>query len=194
MYIDLPHWTDSYCIKPYDWLYRIREEVPKNPFLQTNIGMQRRAEFEVVKQIIKDFKFGLFLELGSGEGYLLKEIRDLDKSISIVGFEVTKQNNIDSIDLRCNKNIFESCDEIKDLVKSSDLPVFNYNDNGHKIKELDIVSSVMRPGDVIGCHDFGTEVPKKSIKFLEDRGFIILEQYEKWINENLCLQRFWKKV
>ena len=157
-------------------------------------GMHRKAEFDLVLQIAGNHDFKVFLELGSGQGALLKEMKATYPHLNIVGFEILEMPQMEGVDFRSGKDIFACAKEIQDIVTNAAGPVLSYNDNGSKIKELDLVSEVMRPGDVIGCHDFGTEVPKTSVPFLKERGFTILQQYEEWINTHLCLQRFWQKI
>ena len=197
------HWTDD-CDSSADgnWFAKVGVKVEEEIALTGKLywqgqygGMHRRAEFELVLITLNDHPdHKTFLELGSGEGILLKEAKERFPYLEVIGFEHRDMPLIAGVDFRTKKDIFESVDEIQEIIKSASSPIVSYNDNGHKVRELDIVSEAMRVGDIIGCHDFGTEVPQSSVGFLAERGFEIIESYEEHINNHLCLQRFWQKT
>jgi hypothetical protein len=91
---------------------------------------------------------------------------------------------------------------IRECIESSEGPLMVYTDNGNKPAELEAVTAHMRIGDICGSHDFlgapgccdviGSTEPS-NISFLGQRNFAVMEQYEKYILDHLCLQRFWVK-
>ena len=67
-----------------------------------------------------------------------------------------------------------------------------YCDGGDKELELDRYSRILRPGSIIGCHDYGTEVdPKKVREFMQNNFVEILS--EQQIKELGNLQQFWMR-
>ncbi len=91
---------------------------------------------------------------------------------------------------------------VQEFIESSEGPLMVYTDNGNKCAELEAVSTHMRAGDICGSHDFlgspgcrdviGSTM-HNNIEFLGERNFAIMEQYENYILDHLCLQRFWIK-
>lgn len=67
-----------------------------------------------------------------------------------------------------------------------------YCDNGNKEKELLTYCKLLKPGSVIGCHDFGDEVHPKSIGRLYQNDFQPL-LLDKQIKELDPMQQFWLK-
>jgi hypothetical protein len=84
--------------------------------------------------------------------------------------------------------------ELEDWRESIDGPVFWYTDNGNKVEELAALALICKQGDVLGTHDFGTEVPLCVDTFLRVLGFQYIEQFDDAINANFHLQGFWVKV
>jgi hypothetical protein len=84
-------------------------------------------------------------------------------------------------------------DIIYDFTSRFPSPILYYTDNGKKLNELHELLKYLRRGDVIGTHDFTTEVPEEECQFILDAGCSVLSSYESWVKDHHCLQRFWIK-
>jgi hypothetical protein len=69
-------------------------------------------------------------------------------------------------------------------------PVLFYTDNGNKISELNALIPLLRPNDILGTHDFGTEVP---LTYSPGPDFTYLSEYDDYIDANYCMQAFWRR-
>jgi hypothetical protein len=84
---------------------------------------------------------------------------------------------------------------IKDFIDKmyNPTPILYYTDNGKKLAEMGELLRYLRPLDLLGCHDYGTEVPEKECYFLYDNGLELYAPYESWVKKHGCWQRFWIK-
>jgi len=192
----MKHWSESYT-NYNEVKKRIDEEFKEFPYMQTpTCGMHRKAEIILLLQIINEYMFPTYIEIGCGRGSFLKMVNNTFISkINLIGYD--KEKPLASLPRNVNHivmdNIFLHKEEISNRIKKAKGRVFIYCDNGNKIREIDFTSKAMKKGDVIGTHDYCTEVPMKSIDFLKERGFESINKYENWINTHLCLQKFWIK-
>jgi len=70
---------------------------------------------------------------------------------------------------------------------------FLYCDGGNKTKELAYFNECMKLGDVIGCHDYRTEVSPMLIdNYMEGRGFNKIPDEE--FKDLKTLQMFWERL
>ena len=151
---------------------------------------QRRAEVELILQVIEDFKPDIYLELGAGSGRSLEIISEKFPGIQTIGFEINGHEN-KFLGLRI-RDIFtnETREEISSIF-DSDKVILTHCDGGNKIRELFMISMLMKSGSIILTHDYGVEVKKDQVAFLNK--FEVLKRYESWINKHLCLQQVWRK-
>jgi tRNA A58 N-methylase Trm61 len=78
---------------------------------------------------------------------------------------------------------------LNELAQPGRGPRFIYCDGGDKNLELEIFSPALSAGDVIGCHDCGTEVHiDTAIDVMKKRGFVLLA------NIKTGNQLFWTKL
>ncbi len=182
---------------------RLRVLTPKEPELQKHLGMQRQCEHDLVVRLVEEHKPHTYVELGSGNGLLLARVKEALPEARVIGFEykspkqvVAKCKNL-SIDLRSQDILGDGGkllgQQVKKFIEECDGPIVIYTDNGNKPTELAIVSEHMRPGDICGSHDFSGPDWTAFVGFLKKRNFATLKNYEPYILEHLCLQRFWMK-
>lgn len=165
---------------------------------QRSEGLMRQCELDLIKDICIDQKIQTYIELGCGLGFTLYKVSPyVEKVIGYDHLPNMKFDVFNNIEYR-QRNLFEMpgfsekvLKEIQDDIQNKKTLI--YCDNGHKIGELVAISKIVKPGDIIGTHDFPTEVPFESTLFLAD-GFHVLEEYEPYIEEHACLQRFWEKL
>lgn len=175
----------------------------KEPELQKHLGMQRQCEHDLVVRLVKDHKPAIYVELGSGNGLLLERVKKALPDARVIGFEIKPAKNV--ID-RCKKlgidfrsqDVFEDKgklfrQQMREFIEECDGPIVVYTDNGNKPSELEMVSEYMRPGDICGSHDFSGPNWAGFVGFLKKRNFATMKDYEPFILEHLCLQRFWMK-
>ena len=174
------------------------------PELQLNLGQQRKCEHDLVIQVVRDSCASTYVEIGSGNGILLMSMKEALPDIRIIGFEIEPCEKVLSecrskgIDFR-SQDIFSDDEgdsfreQMKGFIEESDGPLVAYTDNGSKPAELEIVSDHMRPGDICGTHDYSGPDWAGFIRFLKGRSFATLKDYESFIIEHMCLQRFWVK-
>jgi hypothetical protein len=165
--------------------------------------MQRSCEHDLVVKVATDAKVSTYVEIGSGNGLLLKRVKAALPQARVIGFEISvpekviagcREKGIEwySQDVMENEGALLE-EQVKGFVEESAGPVFVYTDNGNKPVELRIVSEHMRVGDICGSHDFSGPDWASCIRFLQERNFATLKEYEHYILDHLCLQRFWKK-
>jgi len=79
-------------------------------------------------------------------------------------------------------------------IKQKPGPALIYCDGGHKYNELALYNKILRQGDVMGCHDYGTEVNMPNAdKLMKESG---LDKYiaPHSLKELATLQQFWVKL
>lgn len=89
------------------------------------------------------------------------------------------------------------------LWDGKDLPVRRtllYCDNGNKPREIERFAPMLRPGDLLGCHDYWTEVDPTWVEpFLADLGYVPHRHAEfaalaDPVNYPASLTRFWTRA
>ena len=171
-------------------LDKIQEEIALHGIAikQAGIGMHRICEIELLQAIAAVYEPKLYIELGCGAGHTLKAVKEASYFTQVVGYEnyiATTNPDIRTFDVFSP----ECLEDIKKLTPYSSL--FIYTDNGHKITELDMMAKLLKPGDIIGTHDYPNEVVDD--RFLIDQGLIHMTEFENYIEEYASLQRFWRK-
>jgi hypothetical protein len=179
----------------------LRAEEPK---LQVNLGMQRSCEHDLVVKVATDAEVATYVEIGSGHPTLLHRVKEALPQARVIGFEISKlppkvlkgckaagiEQYIQDVLGDGGKRLGE---QVKGFIEESEGPVFVYTDNGSKHKEMHIVTEHMRVGDICGSHDFSGPDWAVGLRFMQGRQFATLRQYEHYILDHLCLQRFWQK-
>jgi len=159
---------------------------------QAALGMHRRCELDLLGMIARDIKAAQYIELGCGAGYGLNAVKTLRPDCVADGFESTAVLPINQGFSIHRMDVFspEFLERVSHLVDTK--PLFVYTDNGDKRKELQIMSSFIHEGDIIGTHDWPNEVVDE--KFMLDMGFVVCDEYEEYIRDCLSLQRFWRRA
>jgi len=87
------------------------------------------------------------------------------------------------------EDVLKPSDELLSFIKSKDKK-FLYCDNGNKPKEMNLFVPYLNSGDLIGVHDFGTEIKELDLsKILPD----LIPIDETLFEMNKWLTRFWIK-
>lgn len=124
-----------------------------------------------ILRIINDLDVYSFIELGCHVGGLASILMGrskfhpfryigYDKDMSIVDNEVMDNCLI------FEKDIFENPEKLVQHVPKG--RTFIYCDNGDKVKEMQVFSKLLRPGDIIACHDY---FDNQEVVGLENFGF-----------------------
>jgi hypothetical protein len=192
--------------------------------LQRKYGSQRVAELLAIAKIAKEIGATAYVSMGQGAGYDFQAMRDNYKAIPILGFDKRDplpENIYPGVSYH-NETIFVPNEhftayvpgqlftasvtkKIDDFVTAANGPILYYTDNGNKKCELRELLRWVKPGDVVGTHDWGdsptgltvmgnrAEVHEGDCGFLYDSGLDTAEFIQPWLKENRCMQKFWVK-
>jgi len=154
-----------------------------------------------IHRIVKGFAPDLVIELGTGSGGMTLILHETNLNTELHSFDIGNQrkpveHEEESVDIFNQHVIFHVQDILfepsEELIKLCQRPEKKllYCDGGDKIKEVLWYASQLNEGDMLGIHDYGTEV-----KFLDIQD-VILEweevDYEFFYKHNLT-NRFWIK-
>lgn len=124
---------------------------------------------------IERFNIGLFVELGVLEGGLASVIRPcVERGVcNYVGVELKQEYVNKDIAEECNI-IYGDCfsfrvqDKVRWYIDNCNRPALVFCDNGNKPRELIEYAPILRPGDYLSVHDYGTEVMDGDLKVLKN--------------------------
>ena len=152
------------------------------------------AAMELIYEIVANFDPEVVIELGTKNGGFTEALQGATKdsaeiySYDHIGYKV-------SGGFRENVR-FIICDVLTEPVNSivelceSDKKVLLYCDNGDKTREFELYTKYLKKGDMLGVHDWGTEILYDSVKpYLEGFTFIRRKEFKGagWKT------RFWKR-
>lgn len=170
-----------------------------DPEAHVGHGMQRQCELSLLAMLAAGM--GGLVVIGCGHGCEFKALEKYQGRLQCLGIDrfpdVTIpwaeywQRELFPDGANFSHEVREELSAWRDKISGS---VLWYTDNGFKIGELIAMHQLCRPGDIIGTHDFSTEVPLDSVPFLAEAGFVYMDECDLYINRFYCLQGFWKKV
>ena len=178
-------------------VYLKNESRKLEPDMHVSHGMTRKCETQLLGMVAVGCS--QYIELGCGDGYSLLLMKRL--GLMCFGFDrVEPLEGVGTSYIKCD--ILKAADgdmteEFKEkfnkLVDSAleGLPIFVYCDNGNKVKELQYVAPLLKSGDIIGTHDYPTEVP---MGFVPGNDYELITEHDAYIEKYACLQRFWRKL
>lgn len=160
-----------------------------------NIAHQSES-FMDMKRIIALFNPELILDFGTYIGGTVAMFHDCCQNAEIHTYDNNRYKVV--VIKILNKNIHYHVEDIlntpsKNLIKllKSKKRKFIYCDNGNKPKEMNMVVPLVNSGDLIGVHDWGTEIKEIDIFNI----IHLLDPVESdWFEANKWLTRFWKKI
>lgn len=173
----------------------------KEPEHHTGHGMHRKCELGLLNIVATGMKGVVVIGCGHGEEF--NAVLESDPKMICLGID-----RLPNVDPKgrwsyLNRNLFpvfpifnlDVVNELREWRASVPGNVLWYTDNGFKISELIAMSALCLPGDIIGTHDFSTEVPLDAVPFLSEHcGFTYLAEHDAYINRFFCLQGFWRKA
>lgn len=158
-----------------------------------------------MENVLNEFAPKMIIEIGTGHGGLSIYLGAwaIVNNAQVFTFDIKDHLDDDTkITLINDLNVMVECrdvfgdiavEQIKTTL-SLDKPVLLYCDGGNKQKELMRFAPTAKAGDVVGCHDYGTEVAKCLIDpFMERHGFVKCIS-PKVSSDLYLLQMFWTKV
>jgi hypothetical protein len=183
-------------MRTWDQKIHDQKRLPNTPE-QVSFGMHRKCELDLLAIVTSNLA-GLVI-IGCGRGHEFLNIRA--KGLTGYNFKMLGidritlpptefpywQSNILTVPETFNPDLLTALQQWRDNTEDS---VLFYTDNGHKITELNALRPILRPNDIIGTHDFGTEVP---LTYDPGPDFAYLTAYDEYINNNFCMQGFWVK-
>lgn len=167
------------------------------PLLDTFFGVRIRQSIlalSVFEQILCSEKIGNIVELGTGNGALSLYFLcwALNKEARFTTFDKIKlwENNklFRLLNLQqhfIQLNIFKEQSVVIQAIRS-DQKTLLFCDNGRKSLEVELFSSFLKPKDILGVHDWKTEVHPRDIPANFSSIFRHLTEQEQWL-------RFWTK-
>lgn len=160
----------------------------------------RAAERGLLERILQGLKIQNILELGTGAGVLTTlfgihaalhggKVLSIEKAETLISLQRKRL-------LACLPVALQFADvfapEAKDVaarfLESAAGPVLCYCDDGNKPRELREFAEILRAGDVLGVHDWGSEVSDKDVPPIVRERFIPLTA-----DAPNCRQRFWQR-
>ena len=167
-------------------------------YKDTYIAMEPHS-IKYVGPLLKDYHPQMIIEFGTYHGGFTKYLCDWFPDVPIYSVDLVRMvSAVDEKYFRENGNVtlitsmelFKGGLLIPPLVNSSKRK-FLFCDNGNKIDEVKLYAGYLRPNDLLGIHDWGTEIKQEDIKF-------VLEGFDAHpINQLLiakkCLSRFFIK-
>lgn len=144
--------------------WKTRDEFPGSISLPYGIKTSHTwHEIGQILRIINDLDVGVFVELGAHVGGLASIIIPLSNYKQFVYFGVENKPEIVYPTLRSSLyfgDVFsqDTVNAVSGLWTTA--RKFIYCDNGNKVEEMELYRSILKPGDVIACHDYydGQEV------------------------------------
>ena len=153
-----------------------------------------------LESLLNEHKPGVIIEIGTGWGgtamYLSSWASLNDAQLHTFNIQEQASEKVTNFIAKNGGEYYftdvftdDARNSIKNLMNSNS-KVFIYCDGGNKTKELAYFSKYTKCGDVIGCHDYTTEVcPPLIDNFMKETGF------DKIPDENFrslqTLQMFW---
>mgnify|MGYP001610458782 FL=1 len=171
-------------------------------------AQHRWEDLDLIRRTIIEKKPKVSIELGTALGGFSALLADTvsEWGGKVYTFDkVRHEGVIDELEKRFLNLKFIQSDVIAspnplviDLLKSSD-SVFLYCDNGNKLREMAFYAPYLPLGGLLGCHDYGTEVPLSFASIItEHYGYLFYKQYEfealTGPSYYLSLTRFWERT
>ena len=157
----------------------------------------------IIREIVKEFTPELIIEFGTSFGGMTLIFHEIYPDIELHTFgrpdlpELPNRRKVTERYLFGESVIFHQVDILKYPVEEivtlckDERRKFLYCDNGNKPKEVEMYSKYLNVGDMIGCHDWGTEIFAKDVEGILDR----YEPIRHAIFEsNDWRSRFWRKI
>ena len=149
---------------------------------------------EPIMDIIREFDPDMVIELGTKNGGFTEFIHESTRGdVPIYSYDVLKMPM--GFKFRQNVSFFVAdilsspLDDIICLCSNSKKK-FLYCDNGNKIKEFKMYAKHLNSGDLLGVHDWGTEITYESVKEV----LVNFKQHKHYIfEESGCKTRFFIK-
>lgn len=148
----------------------------------------------IIEEIISEFKPDVVIELGTKQGGFTEVIqKSTEDNVDIFTYD----NRAYSVYGKFRDNVYFIINDVlkeplRDIIDicSSDNKVLLYCDNGSKRREIELYSKYLKKGDMLGVHDWGTEVFSKDVmKYLKRFTSVRREEFKNrgWKT------RFWKR-
>ena len=115
-----------------------------------------------IRKVIRAFEPEMIIELGTKHAGMTKFFQDFtDSSVRIYSFDHieydTKEGFRGTVEFFVADLLSAPLQKVVSLCESKDRKLL-YCDNGNKIKEVGYYALHLREGDVLGVHDWGTEI------------------------------------
>ena len=147
-----------------------------------------------IRKVIRAIEPEVIIELGTKHGGFTKYLQDFtDSDVSIYSFDhieyESKEGFTPRVEFFVADLLSATLQEVVSLCSSNKRKLL-YCDNGNKIQEVKAYAVHLKEGDVLGIHDWGTEISYSSV---ED----VLCKFKPFMNEdfekNGWKTRFWKR-
>jgi hypothetical protein len=163
---------------------------------QETVGSMRVAELQAIAKVAKKIKAKAYISIGCQDG---GDLLSLDENYKAIP-RLTIDQAIDPVSRKLKP---EASDAIKGFLSEHPGKLLCFTNGKRKMDELKELLPFMKPGDVLGVHDWGqgpmtvmkthTEVDETRCQFIYQAGLRLFKPVESWIQHHACLQRFWIK-
>jgi len=117
------------------------------------------------EEVVRDYSPEMIVELGTGRGGLTKHFLRWCPDIPIFTLDQYYLLSSDDALLFADSNVtviitsqLFNDNNLMPLLLSSPVKKFLFCDNGSKVEEVRFFSGFLRPGDMLGCHDWGEDI------------------------------------
>lgn len=190
---------------------RIKSSAPA--YLNESIGTSRICEWQTLARIADQIQVGSYCSVGCDGGADFLSLRENYRKIPAIGFddqEPDPENLYDGVEWyqvdESEEDLVHMHDILAGFLKQNENlgPTLFYVNNRMKLSTLGQLVCFVRPGSVIGTHDWGvgpmtiagatyTEVPESRCGFIYEAGLQVYMPIEPWITRHNCIQKFWIK-
>lgn len=135
-------------------------------FMGTVVGIEAQV-IPYAKKIIREFNPNMIIEFGTYHGGFTKYLAMWFPRIPLYTIDIVRmvspkleqyfRDKCGNVTMITTNQLFKNDFLIPTLVNAP-VKKFLFCDNGYKIEEVCTYAGYLRPGDMLGIHDFGTEV------------------------------------
>lgn len=149
--------------------------------------------FDSINQSLQSYKISLMIELGFWQCGFTLFLHNMHKDIPLYSFDL--RDVPEYVSKFFNDNVIFVVDDVlkepnKRIIKLiiENKNVLLYCDNGNKREEVAMYAPYLKSGDILGIHDWGSEIFEEDITKLDKKLILIVQDR---IREDKRESKFW---